>query len=747
MLFSIILSILLAFSPQNDKKEQAKSLVKQGYEQIETKEYKDAVETFNKAIKLDKNCKEAHLGKGIAYYKSGDYNRLRIFPEEYIKRALKIDPEYLDAKIHLGWCYYSKNKVENAIQHFNELLENEDYNEELYFQCAEFYENIENRYHNEKTKIDDILETIYRTGSTNPEVYYKIGWKYFLKDSLDTAIDYYKRGLSIDYGNTNYFPYLDLGIMYFNAKDNLKSFEYFDSAIKYLPDHLKKYFDNGFEDTNSAVRNYVLKSMAIKLYADSKLQLTKGGIKFIEDNKIFYEKGGVLENAFMAILSNKQKEDYLNLDTIHERKKYFDKYFMLVDTTPFSSENEVYNEFMRRFHYVLEAFKAATPYGFDDRGKVYLKYGEPEGKSTGLDENNIGDYVEEWRYPRLPLFMRRFIFASHGGPPLIPCKLMGSRLELYSLVGYRGKLAGLPQYRSLEWIADQAEMEFLRKELIENKIVTDYPFITSKETHLNFGHREADFKYSMTQSLSEIYFGINLENLKFKKDQNKYSSSIKFFARLIDLDLKTVMEDSVEYILNRESKNEKGVAVNQLKYSVPPGQYTLYVKMKNPEGKSAGVYFQDINIDEYNIDRLCLSDMQFSINIKEAQTGAKYVRNGLSITPYPFFEVSHSNPLFIYYEIYNLKPDRNGKTKYDITYEIRLLEDKESFWKKLFKGKGLKESISFGKKETGNKINTFDYTSFDMSKLRIGKYELKAKVKDIVSGKEVQKTDTFVLMK
>ena len=57
------------------------------------------------------------------------------------------------------------------------------------------------------------------------------------------------------------------------------------------------------------------------------------------------------------------------------------------------------------------------------------------------------------------------------------------------------------------------------------------------------------------------------------------------------------------------------------------------------------------------------------------------------------------------------------------------------------------ESISFDKQETGNKIDTYDYTSFDLSKLRIGKYELKVKIRDKVSGKEVEKTDTFVLMK
>ena len=92
MILTLIISTLILISPQIDKKEQAREVSKTGYQQIDEKEYDKAIKTFNKAIKLDKDCKEAHLGKGIAYYKSGNYNRLRIYPEEFIKRALNSGP-------------------------------------------------------------------------------------------------------------------------------------------------------------------------------------------------------------------------------------------------------------------------------------------------------------------------------------------------------------------------------------------------------------------------------------------------------------------------------------------------------------------------------------------------------------------------------------------------------------------------------------------------------------------------------
>ncbi|MFC1724962.1 GWxTD domain-containing protein [candidate division KSB1 bacterium] len=770
MLYTIIISLILLFSPQTDKKEQAKALTDKGYQLIEEKEYKDAVKTFNKAIKLDKKCKEAHLGKGIAYYKGGNYNKLRIYPEEFIKRAIKIDPDFTEAKIHLGWCYYSKGAEDQAVEYITELLEKEEADPELCFGIAEFLDNAGNYYFEQKKKVLPLLNAAYEMGLEKPELYYMLGWKFFLKDSVDKAIEFYNEGLALEKNESVYQPLLDLGIIYFNLNNESKTYELFNSAIYKMPKYLKKEFFITIESDNPALRDYVLRSLGVKFFSENG-ELNKKGEAFIRDGFIFYEKNSIKENAFLTILNENQRNEYLKLDKIHEKNNYIKNQFMILDVTPFDNENEVINEFDRRLDYVLKAYRARTISGFDDRGEIYLKYGEPDNRHI----INYGAlHTESWIYQRLNYAMA-FDFASVNGPFLIIPNMifLASKVKIHEhkfgenvysitsgLFRERWHLGGIyammaarvdmlpenSQELALEISADCAEYEILKDELSNKKIINYFPS-NNKESHLNFGHRIASFRDPRIDTRCEIAFGLNLQDLKFTGENDNYSSSIRFYTAFIDSNFIRIINDTVSFSFSSDKKAKEGIAVNQLKYLVPRGNYTLYVQMRNPEGKKIGIYSQNVQVDDYDTKLLSLSDIQFAFNIKDAESEDKYRKNGLNITPYPFFEVSRKGHIFIYYEIYNLTPGKNGRTRYDITYEIKLLEDKESIWRKLFKGRGMKESISFDKKETGNKIDTFDYTSFDLSKLRIGKYELKVKVKDKVSGKEVEKTDSFILMK
>ena len=777
MLLSIIISVIISLSPQTDKKEQAKALANRGFLQIESKEYKKAVKSFEKAIKLDKNCKEAHLGKGVAYFKWGDYNPREVYPEEFLKRALKIDPDYLKAKIYLGWSYFWKQDNKQAIKYFKKLLEDEEENGELYFHAGKIFDGLHNYFYEEKKIVPFLLKKSIESGYENPELYYLSGWKYFLKDSINAALYLYEKGLSITKKEMNFQPYIDMGILYFNLNDSLKAEQYFNMAVEKMPAKCKKLF-NAYHQKKE-LRNKVLNGLALKFYTDDNWNLTKAGKRFIDTGEIYYEIGPVSENAFLSILSKDEKEEYLRLNTIPERNNYVKSFFLSKDPTPFDKTNEFEEEFWNRFDYVFKAYRAAPspymeyfPMGFDDRGKIYLKYGTP----NKIYSPPMSDILC-WYYDHLHMYMA-FDFYAKGITYILMPSLAGvpsfgrQRINITQDNQGRSAVRGVGRYdfllqmiddramvlggiyammsmgdrTALSITADLAEFEIYRKELMEERIVTYYP-TEHRDKHLNFGYRCCDFRYYGDDALNEIYYGLKLDNLKFEKSEGKYTSSIKFYSRLVNSDFNEIYKDSVETKFLMEKDKKEGIAVNQIRYPVSPGDYTVFVQIKNPESKKTGIYSQNIHIDDYRTEEFSLSGIQFSFNIKKAHPDDKYIKNGLSITPYPFFEVSRSKPLFVYYEIYKLSQNRNGKTSYEITYEIKLLESKESIWRKLFKGRGYKESISISKKETGNKKDTFDYTSFDLSKLRIGKYEIKVKVKDRNSNKSVEKSDTFILVK
>ena len=73
--------------------------------------YELAIGELKKAIKVDPGYIEAHNNLGVAYYKLG-------FHEEAIKEfdlAIRLNPEYLEARCNLGVIHASEGRYENAI--------------------------------------------------------------------------------------------------------------------------------------------------------------------------------------------------------------------------------------------------------------------------------------------------------------------------------------------------------------------------------------------------------------------------------------------------------------------------------------------------------------------------------------------------------------------------------------------------------------------------------------------------------
>jgi len=796
MFLNIVLSIFLIISPQIDKKAQVKELARKGMELISEFKYKEAIEIFDKAIDTDKDCKEAYLGKGIAYYKSGDYDPRRIYPEEIIKRALKIDPDYFDAKVHLGWAFYHKYPDQPDLWggYFDKLIAEEPVNSEVIFKIAKFYMNLENFfYYDFKKKILPYLNRAYDTGSNNPELYFALGWEYLKQDSLNYALQLYEKGMNLSEKNDNFMPYLDIGIIYFNMDNKEKAFICFDEALKKMPNRYKTMFYDIPSDDSEILKKYVLIAISIKFYTDERGNITEEGRKFIVKGIIYYDYYPVIEHAFLCLLNYNEKEKYLALDKVAERKKFFNDYFMIRDLTQFNDKNEIKERFYDRVDFIMQKYKARVPRGFDDRGEIFIRYGRPDHIHVDWAYNEISEQMdseifgqrflgrtnvtdksqfinetkelhiraESWLYTRFDIFFSiDFISKDYGAiyeiGSMLELKSEKLRLFLKERMGIGGIydilanriISSADEKSSTVFLeADIMNFEVYRNELIEKS--PPYLPVRIEEEPLKYGYKISSFKDISGKTRSEIYYGLNLRNVdfKFNQENQSYLSSIKFRTAFLDSSLNRIITDSVTSVFRSQTEEKYELAVNQLDELVRPGEYTIFIQMENPEGNKLGVYTDKICVDNYNTSELKISDLQYSFKIDRGYPKEKFTKNNLKIIPYPFFEVSKSKPLYLYYEIYNLNKNKSNHTDYELGYEIKLIESEESIFKKLFKDSQLKESISSTKLETGNKSNIFQYTSFDLSNLRPGKYKLVVSVKDLISGKKDEKSDTFILLK
>jgi hypothetical protein len=97
-----------------------------------------------------------------------------------------------------------------------------------------------------------------------------------------------------------------------------------------------------------------------------------------------------------------------------------------------------------------------------------------------------------------------------------------------------------------------------------------------------------------------------------------------------------------------------------------------------------------------------------------------------------------TKPLTVYYEVYNLALNREGKSSYQISYSIKMLETNQSFLSSIagvFSGKKESSTSSVTVKEGKSGIER-EYIGFDISELPTGVASLEIKVKDLNSGKE-----------
>jgi GWxTD domain-containing protein len=85
------------------------------------------------------------------------------------------------------------------------------------------------------------------------------------------------------------------------------------------------------------------------------------------------------EAEFVLLLDHHEKQYYEALSP-PERPDYIARYWRLRDPDPFTPNNERLEEHLRRRYFAREQFGMDRPPHFDDRGKIYLKYGRPRDR-------------------------------------------------------------------------------------------------------------------------------------------------------------------------------------------------------------------------------------------------------------------------------------------------------------------------------------------------------------------------------
>ncbi len=173
--------------------------------------------------------------------------------------------------------------------------------------------------------------------------------------------------------------------------------------------------------------------------------------------------------------------------------------------------------------------------------------------------------------------------------------------------------------------------------------------------------------------------------------------------------------------------------------TVRPGDHELSMEFEAGDGSAVGEQRREITAPDYSTDELLISDMLLAYGIEvtpdgEPLSAGAFVREGLSIRPAPWSVFSNEQPIYIYFEAYNLQRDASGQTQYEVE-AILVPKDESPGIVKFFKGLfGDERGVSVQYDGTGTTPDASQYLILDAEDREPGLYTLAVQVRDTNTG-------------
>jgi tetratricopeptide (TPR) repeat protein len=223
--------------------EEIKLVVEQGNQLADLKNYKQAFEFYEKALKVNElmespDIKNKDLIK--TSYKKELINKAKLEIEnknhdiaiENCNRALELDDIFVEAYYHIGLAYSHKKKYEVAIENFQRAADYDKNHTNSWNSMGLAYEA--------KQDYDNALKNFSKSveiDSSFADGWFNLGNVYKLQEDFDNAISNYTKATEVnpEFAKAWFF----MGNAYFDKKDYNNAIQYLEKAIKIDPNLAK----------------------------------------------------------------------------------------------------------------------------------------------------------------------------------------------------------------------------------------------------------------------------------------------------------------------------------------------------------------------------------------------------------------------------------------------------------------------------------------------------------------------------
>ena len=420
-----------------------------------------------------------------------------------------------------------------------------------------------------------------------------------------------------------------------------------------------------------------------------------------------------LEEEVVYIISKREREVFLQLESDRERRIFVDAFWKQRDPTPGTTENEYRTEHYRRLSYVNQWFGRESPLpGWKtDMGRIYIQLGEP--KSTEKYENEPEIYpTVVWFYDGmsevgLPNAFN-IVFFKKGG--------MGE-YELYSpvrhgpmslLIHYAGDITNYetaytklaetnPSLADISISLIQGEAHYSLQPSLASQVLLDsripsvpyekvktayaekllkYKDVIEVEYSANYIDNQAVMAvFSDPTGLSFVHYALEPQRLSFEEYQGRFRSEIEISGRAQDEQGTTVHQFTRTVPINMDADQIGRIRAKLFSFQdlfpLLPGRYKVDILFKNKVSQEFTSAEATVLIPDPKAFAMSPPLLANRADRDSKYKGANkpFLLGDVQFVPSPRNDFITSDTMYVYFELHNLPQDLReaGSVSYAIT--------------------------------------------------------------------------------
>ncbi len=470
------------------------------------------------------------------------------------------------------------------------------------------------------------------------------------------------------------------------------------------------------------------------------------------------------------IMDDAELAEYRRAKTPREKIAFFKRFWEKRNPRPGSPDNLRIREHYRRLvfaerEYRYDGFRLPVNdpdvagylrfpktfflnHKFNDKGLIYLRYGEPDRRATALGSELA--HNESWLYtfPGLarPL-MFHFEIDEDGGPNnwrLVPVptddRMLASREDWDPLITRYLHGSRMTRAELLSQLAN------VGREDVAIGLRHDRHTWSKKMMPIRCPFEVASFRGRRGRTDLELFFSVPRH---IPNGPRRADSLWEFGAAVYDLGWNTKCQSRRIQTVNWDDSSlvADGYFVGAHRFSLVPGKYRVGFYAEGINTHVIAGYRFTVSVSNYNRARLAMSDVVLGVPGDDGSASV-WQRGGVQLLPNPARRFAVGEPIWLYFEVYNLQLDRSGVARYAVELAVERMDGAGSrSLKNLFGllGAGKRTLVTTRAERTVPSSDATEYLAVEMPGGSAGKYRLTVSVEDLVTGSRDQCVRDFEL--